>query len=89
VRRLFGFEQVFEAYVPPLRRRFGYFTMPVLAGDRLMARVDVRADRSAGSLRAVAAHFEPGHDDGSVREAVRTAVARHASALGLAVTPAL
>jgi hypothetical protein len=38
--RVFGFDYLFEAYVPPPRRQHGYFTMPVLSGGRLVARVD-------------------------------------------------
>ena len=82
VRLLFGFEQVLEIYVPEAKRRFGYYVMPVLAGERLVARVDVRADRAAGRVRVVACHFE-GRATAADREAVRTAVERHARATGL------
>jgi uncharacterized protein YcaQ len=82
VRRLFGFDVVLEIYVPASKRRYGYFCMPVLAGERLVARVDVKADRAAGRLRVVACHYEDGETP-AAREAVRTAVARHARAVGL------
>ncbi len=89
VRLLFGFEQVLEIYKPAAIRRYGYFCLPVLAGERLVARVDVKAHRKDGVLRVVACHFETTGPRGRVpaadREAARSAIARHAAALGLAV----
>ncbi|WP_250003625.1 winged helix-turn-helix domain-containing protein [Actinoplanes sp. M2I2] len=47
---LFGYRHVFEAYVPKPRRRYGYFALPVLAGDRIVAAIDLKTDRAAGRL---------------------------------------
>jgi len=47
---LFGFDYTWEVYKPAERRRFGYYTMPVLWGDRLVARFDPKLDRSSGTL---------------------------------------
>jgi hypothetical protein len=89
VLALFGFRQVLEIYVPPPRRRFGYFCLPVLAGERLVARVDVKAERERGRLRVVALHFERagprGRPPAADRAAADSALRRHADALGLTV----
>jgi uncharacterized protein YcaQ len=47
---LFGFEYAWEVYKPADQRRFGYYTLPVLWGDRLVARFDPKLDRSTGTL---------------------------------------
>jgi uncharacterized protein YcaQ len=47
---LFGFDYTWEVYKPAEQRRFGYYTMPVLWGDRLVARFDPKLDRSTGTL---------------------------------------
>jgi uncharacterized protein YcaQ len=46
----FGYDHVFEAYVPKAKRKFGYFTLPVLYGDAIVAALDLKADRVARKL---------------------------------------
>jgi hypothetical protein len=56
---LFGFEHRMEIYVPPLKRRWGYYVLPYLHGDRFAGRFDLRVDRKGGRLSVLAAYAEP------------------------------
>ena len=54
--QLFGFEYILEMYKPKDKRRWGYFALPVLHGDRLVGKLDATADRKAGKLVVNAIH---------------------------------
>lgn len=56
---LFAFSYVWEIYVPAHKRRFGYYTMPILAGDRLIGRMDPRLDRANRRMDIRLLSFEP------------------------------
>jgi uncharacterized protein YcaQ len=83
-RDLFGFEYVLEMYKPAAQRRWGYFALPVLHQDRLVGKLDAKADRRAGTLVVNAVHedvrFTPG-----MRSDVDAEVEALAGWLGLAV----
>ena len=59
-KRLFGFDFRFEGFVPAADRKHGYYVMPVLEGDRVVAKADPKFDRAVGTLRVRKVWWEPG-----------------------------
>ena len=62
--RLFGYQHVFELYVPAAKRRYGSYVLPFLLGDTIAARVDLKAARDTATLQVLAAYLEPGAPPG-------------------------
>jgi uncharacterized protein len=59
--RLFGFDYRIEVFVPAARRTYGYYVFPLLEGESLVGRLDMRADRAAGVLEVNGLWMEPGY----------------------------
>lgn len=62
LRSLYGFDYVWEVYVPAAKRRWGYYVLPILFGDRLVGRIEPRIDRAARSVRILGTWWEHGFD---------------------------
>ena len=58
-QQLFNFDYTMEIYVPKHKRKYGYYVLPILHGDRFIGRVDPEMDRERGALKVNAVYAEP------------------------------
>lgn len=84
LEELFGYEYLLEMYKPAAKRRWGYFALPILHGDRFVGKLDAKADRKAGVLNVFAVH-EDSPFDGATSAAVEAEIRDLAQWLGLEV----
>jgi uncharacterized protein YcaQ len=61
---LFGFDYVWELFFPPAKRRWGWYVLPILFGDRLVGRIEPRIERAEGCVRVIGLWWEDGFDPG-------------------------
>src|SRR5262245_792974 len=82
--RLFAFDYRFEAFTPAAKRRFGYYVMPILEGDRFVGRFDPRRDAARKALVVDAVWWEPGvRPTRARRRAFETALGKLAARIGV------
>lgn len=76
LKRLFGFDYTIEIFVPEAKRKFGYYVYPLLDGDRMVGRVDAKADRPANALNVARIWHEAGvKPDAAFKTRQKTALA--------------
>jgi len=86
LRDLFGFDYLWEVYVPEAKRRWGYYVLPILYGDRFVGRIEPRIDRKAGVLRVLGLWWEKGvsfRRDAHLRGALADALEAHRQFAGV------
>ncbi|MBL7716696.1 MAG: YcaQ family DNA glycosylase [Bdellovibrionales bacterium] len=79
VKNFFGMDYFIECYIPEPKRKFGYFCLPVLQGDRLVARLDAKSDRANKNLIIRSLHWEKGEKKNADIPSLRKALVQFAT----------
>ncbi|MBC7808566.1 MAG: winged helix DNA-binding domain-containing protein, partial [Akkermansiaceae bacterium] len=74
-RLLWDFEYTWEVYVPQEKRKWGYYVLPILWGDRLVGRIEPRLEKRTGAVTVVSLQWEPGFDPGELGDALEERLA--------------
>jgi hypothetical protein len=85
LRGLWGFDYLWEVYVPEAKRRWGYYVLPILFGDRFVGRIEPRIDRRTKTLNILGIWLEPGFapmEDPHFIPALREAIEAYRSFVG-------
>ncbi|MBC8136936.1 MAG: winged helix DNA-binding domain-containing protein, partial [Fibrella sp.] len=78
-RLLWDFDYTWEVYVPQEKRKWGYYVLPILWGDRLVGRIEPRLEKRSGAVNVVSLHWEPGFDGSGLGDALKSRLADFAS----------
>ena len=81
---LFGFHYVWELFIPPAKRRWGWYVLPVLFEDRLVGRIEPRIDREAGCVEILNVWWENGVSPKRFAGALEEALAAYLRFAGVA-----
>ncbi|MDX1932533.1 MAG: crosslink repair DNA glycosylase YcaQ family protein [Capsulimonadales bacterium] len=81
-RILWDFDYIWEVYTPVVKRKWGYYVLPILYGDKIVGRIDPKLDRRTGTLNIVSLSWEPHTDVATVGPTVRQRVEEFARFLG-------
>jgi len=69
IKNIFGFDYTIEIWVPKIKRKYGYYVLPIIEGDKFVGRIDLKTDRKLGNLNVLGLWWESGVRDSKLRTA--------------------
>jgi uncharacterized protein YcaQ len=84
LRALYGFDYIWEVYTPEVKRKHGYYVLPILFGERIVGRIEPKIDRREGVLHVIGVWWEDGFDpaQSAFVEAMREALRAYCAFVG-------